>query len=160
MDSMLTKVTIPASVTSIGNIAFSGCVALLEVYFEGNAPEPAGDYVFSDTPENLTVYIKENATGFEGNVWDDMNIVVMKSPVAEEPDEDKSAETETGAETTDKEQTDKGQADKGETGVNGEDSIPKKDDGTTILIAVSLMLFGIFGVLAGSRLKKKNLFNL
>lgn len=100
MDSMLTRVTIPASVTSIGNIAFSGCMALLEVYFEGNAPELAGDYVFSDTPENLTVFIYEDATGFEGNVWDDMNIVVMERPVVEEPGEDKFVEPEKKPEDT------------------------------------------------------------
>ena len=100
MDSMLTKITIPASVTSIGNLAFSGCMALLEVHFEGNASELAGDYVFSDTSENLTVIIYEDATGFEGNVWDDMNIVVMERPVVEEPDEDKSAELEKEPENT------------------------------------------------------------
>lgn len=88
----LETVSLPASVTSIGNIAFSGCMALSEVYFDGNAPELAGDYVFSDTPENLTVFIYEDATGFEGNVWDAMNIVVLKRTAAEEPDKDKPAE--------------------------------------------------------------------
>lgn len=86
--------------TSIGNIAFSGCMALLEVHFEGNAPELAGDYVFFDTPENLTITINEDATGFEGNVWDNMNVVVMKRPVVEDPDEDKSAEPEKEPEDT------------------------------------------------------------
>ena len=77
MDSMLTKITIPASVTSIGNIAFSGCAELLEMHFEGNAPELTGDYVFSDMTENLILYIYEDATGFAGKVWDDLNIVVI-----------------------------------------------------------------------------------
>ena len=36
--SGLTSVTIPASVTSIGDYAFYGCTGLTSVYFQGNAP--------------------------------------------------------------------------------------------------------------------------
>lgn len=122
IDSSLTKITIPASVTSIGNTAFSECAKLLEIHFDGNAPELTGDYVFSDTTENLTVYIYEDATGFEGTVWNDMTIVVKKRPVVVEPDEEKPTEsdkdsvekpTESDKDSVDKPaESDKGSVDK------------------------------------------------
>lgn len=74
MDSKLTTITIPASLTSLGNIAFSGCMDLQEVRFEGDAPELGGEYVFSDTSEELKIYVYRDAKGFDGEVWDDMNI--------------------------------------------------------------------------------------
>ncbi len=83
MDSKLIRITIPASVTSLGNIAFSGCQELKEVLFEGNAPKLGGEYVFADTKEDLTIRYYEDATGFDSNVWNNKNIVILKKPKEE-----------------------------------------------------------------------------
>lgn len=88
---VITEIVVEEGITSIGNNAFSGCTELKEVHFEGNAPELGGDNVFPDTVENLKITIYEGATGFEGTVWDDMNIVVIERPAVEEPDKDTSS---------------------------------------------------------------------
>jgi hypothetical protein len=61
---------IPASVSSLGSFAFSGCGSLVCVYFLGNAP--FGDLsVFEDAPRDsldpATVYYLNGATGFGTN---------------------------------------------------------------------------------------------
>jgi len=50
------------SVTSIGDGAFSACVSLMGVYFNGNAPS-LGSSVFSDD-NNATVYYLPGTTGW------------------------------------------------------------------------------------------------
>ena len=44
--SSLTDITVPDSVATIGSRAFSSCYSLAGVYFEGDAPDPANDYIF------------------------------------------------------------------------------------------------------------------
>ena len=57
----LTSIIVPESVTSIEREAFSACSALNSVYFDGNAPSPAGVSVFQDCPTAI-VYYREEAT--------------------------------------------------------------------------------------------------
>jgi hypothetical protein len=58
----LSAVTIPASVTSIGESAFQNCSALTNLFFEGNAPVDGG-LVFLFDP-NPTVYYLPGTTGW------------------------------------------------------------------------------------------------
>ncbi len=65
--SRLTNVTIPSSVTSIGNYAFNDCTSLTRVYFTGNAPTPNYDLtVFADgyNEDPATVYYLPGTTGW------------------------------------------------------------------------------------------------
>ncbi len=68
--SSLTNVTIPGSVTSIGRSAFAFCTFLTRVYFQGNSPTPNNDStVFSGAPPNYpndpaTVYYLPGTTGW------------------------------------------------------------------------------------------------
>jgi hypothetical protein len=63
----LTSVTIPTSVTGIGDVAFSACDSLASLFFTGNAPI-ADSSVFSDDSSNLVIYYLPGATG-----WDDFS---------------------------------------------------------------------------------------
>jgi len=58
----LTSVTIGNSVTTIGNYAFEGCTSLRGAYFKGNAPS-LGILMFYLT-ENVTVYYLLGTTGW------------------------------------------------------------------------------------------------
>ena len=60
----ITSVVIPRTVVDISMEAFSNCINLVSLYFEGNAPT-FGANVFSGTPvENITIFYKEGATGW------------------------------------------------------------------------------------------------
>jgi PKD repeat protein len=59
-DNSLTSVTIPGSVTNIGNDAFLECSSLASVYFEGNAPTVGLD-VFDGDPEAAVYYLPGTA---------------------------------------------------------------------------------------------------
>ncbi len=61
----LTSVTIPSSVTSIGDGAFWDCSSLTAVTFFGDAPK-AGEEVFKEAPP--TIYRKPDAKGW-GDTW-------------------------------------------------------------------------------------------
>jgi hypothetical protein len=58
----LTSVTIPSSVTSIGNYAFGDCTGLTSAYFRGNAPA-ANSSVFDYDPY-ATVYYSPGTSGW------------------------------------------------------------------------------------------------
>lgn len=64
-----TSVTIPSSVTSIGNYAFAYCESLKSVYFCGDAPSPFSIYIFEHCPSYLTIYCTANSTGFTLPRW-------------------------------------------------------------------------------------------
>jgi hypothetical protein len=59
----LAKVTIPASVYLIGDRAFESCPSLTGVYFKGNSPSLGGSEVFSGA-DKATVYYLSGATGW------------------------------------------------------------------------------------------------
>ena len=58
----LTNVTIPATVTSVGESAFQNCSSLISVFFHGNAPTDGGlIFLFDPDP---TIYYQADATGW------------------------------------------------------------------------------------------------
>lgn len=58
----LTNVTIPNRVTRIGDYAFSYCSKMKSLYFEGDAPSFGGASVF--TGDNLTIYYLPGTVGW------------------------------------------------------------------------------------------------
>src|SRR6185369_14743813 len=57
---ILTNVTIGNSVTNIGGEAFSACTSLTSLHFEGNAPSGGG----VSTAQNATLYYLPGTTGW------------------------------------------------------------------------------------------------
>jgi hypothetical protein len=57
------NVTIPASVTNIGDTAFSGCRNLAGLYFLGNAPTNVGSFVFYQC-DNAVAWYLPGASGW------------------------------------------------------------------------------------------------
>ena len=55
--SALASVTIPSSITSIANYAFNGCRVLASVIVEATTPPTLGINVFSNTSNNLVIYV-------------------------------------------------------------------------------------------------------
>jgi hypothetical protein len=70
----LTSITIPNSITSIGDWAFGGCTSLASLYFNGNAPSLSGASVFSGVPG--TIYYLQGATGWT-NPFSSNNIPIV-----------------------------------------------------------------------------------
>lgn len=69
-DSLI-SVTIPGSVTNLGDMSFGGCAGLLAVYFEGDAPHvivrnPRYN-TFIGSPDDCVVYVPTGSTGWDGN---------------------------------------------------------------------------------------------
>ena len=58
----LSSITIPSSVTSIGNYAFASCSNLSRITFEGDAPT-FGTSVFNES-DSVAIYYYNDATGF------------------------------------------------------------------------------------------------
>lgn len=59
-------VTLPETVTTVGDYAFSNCPGLEAVFFRGDAP-PEAEGVFEGS-ENVTVYYEEGTSGW-GKIW-------------------------------------------------------------------------------------------
>ena len=57
----LVTVTIGANVTFLDDFAFGNCTSLSNVYFQGNAPNLGGSYVF-DSDDSATIYYLPDAT--------------------------------------------------------------------------------------------------
>ena len=62
--SSVANVTIPDSVSDLGDQVFGNCADLTAVYFQGNAPTVGASAFFSD---NATVYYLIGATGWSGS---------------------------------------------------------------------------------------------
>src|SRR5690606_32350714 len=66
--SSLANLTIPASVTSIGDSAFTECQNLMRVIFLGDAPD-VNYFAFPSSLYNLTIYFFQSASGFSSASW-------------------------------------------------------------------------------------------
>jgi hypothetical protein len=64
----LVTVTIPGSITHLGNNEFYGCTSLTGVFFKGNAPQ-TGTYVFQNAYQ-ATVYYLPGTTGWGATFGD------------------------------------------------------------------------------------------
>lgn len=64
----LTSVTIPASIKSIGALAFEGCYDLTQAIFLGDAPSSVGDDIFLDCGDDFMIYYKTGSSGWT-NPW-------------------------------------------------------------------------------------------
>jgi hypothetical protein len=62
-----TSVTVPNSVTAVGDWAFNGCAVLVSLTFEGNAPTVGSNWAYGCT--NLVIYYQPSATGFTTPTW-------------------------------------------------------------------------------------------
>lgn len=67
----LRTVRISASVTRIGDRAFSDCPNLERIVFEGNAPDMGAD-VFVGTPRTMMVEVPRGSIGWRGGVSDEL----------------------------------------------------------------------------------------
>lgn len=67
----LRTVRISASVTRIGDRAFSDCPNLERIVFEGNAPDMGAD-VFVGTPRTMVVEVPRGSIGWRGGVSDEL----------------------------------------------------------------------------------------
>ena len=75
--SILTSVTIPDSVTSIGNYSFIGCIKLEDITFLGNAPVLLGSQIFINLPIGATITVTAGATGF-GETYGGLPVKILK----------------------------------------------------------------------------------
>lgn len=67
----LYSITIPGSVIDIGDYAFYDCQNLSNAFFEGNAPISFGHFVFTDTSNSFTITYLATYTGFTSPTWND-----------------------------------------------------------------------------------------
>jgi len=68
---------ISGSVTSIGSMAFSGCISLKSITFEGNAPSSFGSNVFKNLPIEAIITVTAGATGF-GETFEGLPVIIQK----------------------------------------------------------------------------------
>ena len=69
----LTSIAVLGWVASIGDYAFNGCSSLFLAEFESNAPTAFGDRVFDNTAPNFIIYHTPDSTGWAEPVWHDYN---------------------------------------------------------------------------------------
>ena len=73
------SVTIPSSISFIGNYAFMYASSLRNVYFSGNAPADVRSSVFDGVTANA--YFKTGATGFGLSTWNGLTVAVLDDGV-------------------------------------------------------------------------------
>lgn len=83
----LKSITIPASVTSIGQSAFEGCTALETVHFEAGSSltvlgeDPIGEMnIFKDTPALRNVNLPATVTTIGGHVFENSGVAEINLP--------------------------------------------------------------------------------
>ena len=77
MESQVSEVSIPSSVASIGDDAFSGSSQLSSVRFASNAPEAVGTDAFADIQDGASALVSTSASGFgeDGTTWNELTVV-------------------------------------------------------------------------------------
>ena len=95
--SSLTSITIPNSVTSLGNGCFAYCSSLTSIYMLPSTPPSTGSYIFYNAPLETVYVVDEDAkTAYQAQVpWSEYEIVVMPTGI-EEVETDKTAPTIVG----------------------------------------------------------------
>ena len=84
----LTKIDIPENVTSIEGFAFSGCTSLHTIVLHSDAPEidpEIIDYVFSECPIDMQIFVPEDAVGYDLRPWSDYEIIYQKNYLKGDP---------------------------------------------------------------------------
>lgn len=93
----MTFVTIPNSVTSLGNYCFWDCSSLTSIYMFPSTPPSTGSNIFEDTPLETVYVVDEDAkTAYQvQEPWNQYAIVVMPTGI-EELETDKTTSTIVG----------------------------------------------------------------
>ena len=96
--SSLTSITIPNSVTSLGDDCFADCSSLTSIYMLPSTPPSTGSNIFAYTSLIETVYVvdEDAKTAYQAQApWNAYEIVVMPTGI-EEVETDKTAPTIVG----------------------------------------------------------------
>lgn|GEM_PF-1189399 len=84
---LLTEVTIPAGITTMGDATFYYSSALVDIYFLGNAPATVGWGIFNSIGGAPKAYIISGATGF-GSIssnWNNLTVQLAPSTIPSAP---------------------------------------------------------------------------
>ena len=94
----MTFVTIPNSVTSLGNYFFWDCSSLTSIYMFPSTPPSTGSNIFEDTPLETVYVVDEDAkTAYQvQEPWNQYAIVVVMPTGIEELETDKTTPTIVG----------------------------------------------------------------
>ena len=94
----MTFVTIPNSVTSLGNYCFWDCSSLTSIYMFPSTPPSTGSNIFEDTPLETVYVVDEDAkTAYQvQEPWNQYAIVVVMPTGIEELETDKTTPTIVG----------------------------------------------------------------
>ena len=94
----MTFVTIPNSVTSLGNYCFWDCSSLTSIYMFPSTPPSTGSNIFEDTPLETVYVVDEDAkTAYQvQEPWNQYAIVVVMHTGIEELETDKTTPTIVG----------------------------------------------------------------
>ena len=83
--SSLTSITIPNSVTSLGDYCFADCRSLTSIYMLPSTPPSTGPWIFDNTPLEKVYVVDEDAkTAYQAKApWGEYEIVVMPTGIEE-----------------------------------------------------------------------------